>query len=156
MCELTWTQVVARRLTRHHLAGPTCGLTEAASAMCGVHAQVMTAAELSLGLHTQATQIEVREALWSNHSLVKAYGPRGTVHLLPADELALWSSGLAGAPRKTASLPPQLRMEAAQMEAVTNAIAGARNLASAPFRQKDRHYGGAFRQADREAAPRAG
>src|SRR5688572_618719 len=125
MRELTWAQVVARRLTRHHLAGLGCGLAEAASAMCGVHAQVMTAAELSLGLRTQATQIEVREALWGNHSLVKTYGPRGTVHLLPADELALWSSGLAVAPRKTASLPPQLKMEAGQIDAVTDAIAGA-------------------------------
>jgi hypothetical protein len=125
MRELTWAQVVARRLTRHHLAGPASGPAGAASAMCGVHAQVMSAAELSLGLRTQATQTDVREALWGNHSLVKTYGPRGTVHLLPADELALWSSGLAAAPRKQGGLPPQLRMDPGQIDAVPGAIASA-------------------------------
>ncbi len=56
--------------------------------MAGVHAQVMSAAELSLGLRVQGTTREdVAAALWEERSLVKTFGPRGTVHLLRADDL---------------------------------------------------------------------
>jgi hypothetical protein len=57
----------------------------------GIHAQVMAAAELSLCARVKGiTQQDVREALWTRRSLVKAWTLRGTLHLHPADELALW------------------------------------------------------------------
>ena len=59
--------------------------------VCGIHAQVMAAAELSLCARVEGiTQQDVREALWTRRSLVKAWTLRGTLHLHPADELALW------------------------------------------------------------------
>ena len=32
--------------------------------------------------------------LWEQRTLVKTYGPRGTLHLLPADELPLWMDAM--------------------------------------------------------------
>jgi hypothetical protein len=90
--------------------------------MCGAHAQVMPAAELSIGLRLEGvTRTGVREALWSERSLVKTRGPRGTVHLLPARDLAWWCGALAAVP--SASSPGD-RLTAAQTEAVVAAIDG--------------------------------
>jgi hypothetical protein len=49
---LTWADVCGRRLQRHGLAEPLQGEdpADAAAAMCGAHAQVMSAAELSVAL----------------------------------------------------------------------------------------------------------
>jgi hypothetical protein len=53
-----------RRLSRHGLSRPLGSLTEAAAAMAGVHAQVMSAAEVSLGLRVSgATRADVAAAL---------------------------------------------------------------------------------------------
>jgi hypothetical protein len=48
---LTWSGVTARRMARHALAEPAAALDPAAVAalLCGVHAQVLSAAELSIG-----------------------------------------------------------------------------------------------------------
>ena len=51
--------------------------------MAGGHAQVMSAAEVSLALRVaDATRADVAAALWEERSLVKTFGPRGTVHVL--------------------------------------------------------------------------
>jgi Winged helix DNA-binding domain len=44
------------------------------------------------------TQQDVREALWGERRLVKTYGPRGTLHLLPAGELPMWMAALQAIP----------------------------------------------------------
>jgi hypothetical protein len=57
----------------------------------GIHAQVMAAAELSLCARVDGiTQQDVRDALWHDRTLVKAWSLRGTLHLHPAKELPLW------------------------------------------------------------------
>jgi hypothetical protein len=51
----------------------------------------MAAAELSLCARIDGiTQQDVRDALWRDRTLVKAWTLRGTLHLHPANELALW------------------------------------------------------------------
>ena len=56
--------------------------------MAGVHAQVLSAAEISAAMRVDgATRDDVRRALWDDRTLVKTFGPRGTVHLLPAADL---------------------------------------------------------------------
>ena len=90
---LSWAQVSHRRLARQGLTAPLAdaGPADAAAAMCGTHAQVQSAAELSIGLRlADATQTDVRTALWTERSLVKTFGPRGTVHLLPSRDLPMW------------------------------------------------------------------
>ena len=88
--ELTWAGVVARRLERQALAEPATDLDPAgvASLLCGVHAQVLGAAELAIGRRIAgATRSDVQRALWEDRTLVKTFGPRGTVHLLATADL---------------------------------------------------------------------
>ena len=53
---LTWAQVSARRMGRQGLISPLTGAdpADAVAAMCGAHAQVLSAAELSVGLRLTA------------------------------------------------------------------------------------------------------
>jgi len=75
---LTWSGVTARRMTRHALAEPAAGLAPAdvAGLLCGAHAQVLSAAELSIGRRIAgATRADVQRALWAERTLVKTFGP---------------------------------------------------------------------------------
>jgi len=57
----------------------------------GIHAQVQASAELQLAARIEGiTQQDVRDALWRDRRLVKAWTLRGTLHLHPAEELSLW------------------------------------------------------------------
>src|SRR5215472_10136968 len=87
---LTWSEVTARRMARHFLAEPATDLGPAgvAGVLCGAHAQLLSAAQLSIGRRIAGgTRGAVLTALWEERTLVKTYGPRGTVHLLPAADL---------------------------------------------------------------------
>ena len=95
MVSVSWDEVRARRLAR-------CFLTDRAGAerlvdvtrdLGGVHAQVQASAELQLAARIEGiTAGDVRDALWEQRLLVKAWTLRGTLHLHPADELAIWSA----------------------------------------------------------------
>ena len=90
--------------------------------MCGAHAQVMSAAEVSVALRVGGvTRVDVRRALWEDRSLVKTIGPRGTVHLLPADDLPTWNAALATAVEPS-NFAADVRLNAAQLDAVIEAI----------------------------------
>ena len=54
----------------------------------------------------------VRRALWEERSLVKTWAMRGTLHLLPASELARWQAVFS----KDSSYPKQL------VEGITEAL----------------------------------
>jgi hypothetical protein len=89
--QTTWACVRARRLARHALLDPAVDPVAVARATCGIHAQVQVAAELSLSARVPGlTRDDVRQALWRDRSLVKAWTVRGTLHLQPADEASLW------------------------------------------------------------------
>lgn len=122
-----WSAACARRLDRHGLSAPIDGRpADVVAAMCGAHAQVVSAAELSIGMRLpDATRADVRAALWTEHSLVKTYGPRGTVHLLPTRDLPLWTGALSANPQTASSLPPGIRMTPEQTDEVVAAIATA-------------------------------
>ncbi|MGW3605850.1 winged helix DNA-binding domain-containing protein [Micromonospora sp. NPDC005161] len=107
MINLSWGQVCARRMDRHGLSAPTATgsapeadtVAAVVSAMCGAHAQVASAAELSVGLRVPgATRALVRQALWTDRILVKSRGPRGTVHLLATADLPMWTGALSALP----------------------------------------------------------
>jgi hypothetical protein len=94
---LSWKQVLAWRMERHHLVrrAPRAELLAVASRICGLHAQVMSSAELTLWARIEDLEPgEVRRALWEDRTLVKLWAMRGTLHLLPASELGLWLGGL--------------------------------------------------------------
>ncbi|MEV0233399.1 winged helix DNA-binding domain-containing protein [Nonomuraea sp. NPDC050786] len=128
MAELSWPDIWGRRLERHGLSAPIHDgrPADAVAAMCGAHAQVLSAAELSIGLRVAgATRNDVRHALWEERSLVKTFGPRGTVHLLPAHELPLWTGALGALPAPPNSLPADARLTPDQTHEVVTAIAEA-------------------------------
>jgi len=66
-------------MARHALTEPAADLdpAEIAGLMCGAHAQVLSAAELSIGRRIAgATRADVQRALWEDRTLVKTFGPR--------------------------------------------------------------------------------
>ena len=90
----TWAALLSRRLDRHFLTEPATSAADVAAAICGVHAQILSAAELSIGQRLAgAGRDDVRTALWETRELVKTFGPRGTVHLLPTRDLPRWTGG---------------------------------------------------------------
>ncbi|GAB2831622.1 winged helix DNA-binding domain-containing protein [Actinocorallia aurea] len=126
--EFSWNDVCARRLERHGLAAPREDWTpaDAAEAVAGVHAQVMSAAEAGIAMRmADATRQDVRDALWKEGSLVKTYGPRGTVHLLPARDLEAWVGALAALPLVEPAQRPEVGLTPGQREEVIAAIGAA-------------------------------
>ncbi|MFC8232296.1 winged helix DNA-binding domain-containing protein [Streptomyces sp. NPDC056663] len=124
---VTWAESNARRIERQGLAAPmTSSPGRAAAAMLAAHAQVPSAAELSVGLRLAgATRTDVRKALWNDRALVRTYGPRGTVHLLPEAELPLWTGALSAIPVGTGPFRKDVRMSADQTEEVLAAVGDA-------------------------------
>jgi hypothetical protein len=126
--QMSWDQVCARRLERHSLVAP---LEEAdpatvVGAICGAHAQVMSAAELSIGLRIAGlTREDVQQALWSDRTLVKTRGPRGTVHLLPTQDLPMWTGALSAVPQTRSAKSRDALLTPEQTEQVIQAIASA-------------------------------
>jgi Winged helix DNA-binding domain len=94
---LRWRDVWQARLAAQFLdrPAPADRLTDVVGAVCGIHAQVAASAELSLNLRVDGiTQADVRAALWTQRSLVKTYGLRGTLHIFPTLEVPLWLAAL--------------------------------------------------------------
>ncbi len=90
---LTWENVLAWRLRRQHLdrRAPREALLAAVADICGLHAQVMSSAELTAWARVEGIEPgAVGRALWEERTLVKTWAMRGTLHLLPASELPLW------------------------------------------------------------------
>jgi hypothetical protein len=123
---LTWPEVSARRLARNHLATPVQDPARISADVLGIHAQVMSAAELSICVRSRTeTRSDVREALWRAKTLVKTRGSRGTVHLLAADDLPMWTGALSALPHGRGPFPDDVRMTAEQTDRVVEAIADA-------------------------------
>jgi Winged helix DNA-binding domain len=121
---LTWSAVTARRMARVALTEPSAELGPAgvAAVLCGVHAQLLTAAELSVGRRINgATRADVQRALWQDRTLVKTFGPRGTIHLLPAADLPMWTGALS-AVSSPPTHPEGVRFAPKQIEEVIAAI----------------------------------
>ncbi|MFI9768574.1 winged helix DNA-binding domain-containing protein [Streptomyces sp. NPDC052415] len=126
---ISWHEASARRLERQFLANPApegAAVPDLVSAMLGAHAQVLSAAELSIGVRSAGlTRADVRTALWDDRSLVKTHGPRGTVHLLPARELPLWTAALTAVPSAPSPFPADARLTEEQTRQILAAIGDA-------------------------------
>ena len=121
---VSWPEACATRLDRHGLAEPVTAnrLAGLVATICGAHAQVMSAAELSIGIRVAGvTRTDVRRALWVDRSLVKTYGPRGTVHLLAAIDLPVWTGALS-AVAEPPRFPDGIRLTPDQLDRVVAAI----------------------------------
>ncbi|MEV7520334.1 winged helix DNA-binding domain-containing protein [Streptomyces sp. NPDC091371] len=132
---VSWAAACARRMGRQGLLTPAattgCSPADMAGRMLGAHAQVPSAAELSIALRLDgATRTDVRDALTGGQgprpgTLVKTFGPRGTIHLLPAGDLPWWTGALSALPARPSPFRPEARMTAAQTDEVIAAIGDA-------------------------------
>lgn len=93
MENVPWTRALARRLRRQHLADPSSDVLATASRLTGLHAQVASATELMAAVRTPSYRLGgLDHALWTDGSMVKTWGMRGTLHLFPASEFPLLAS----------------------------------------------------------------
>jgi hypothetical protein len=116
--EISWRAVVARRVWRHGLGGGFGTALDAVRAMCGAHAQIAAAGEVSVALRVDGAD---RESVQRDEELVKTFGPRGTVHLLPLDDLPMWTGALS-ALQGNAQQPEPIRMTPDEIDQVVVAI----------------------------------
>ena len=85
-------------MARHGLAqrAPATAAMGVVERLCGLHAQVMSSAELTLWARVDGLQRDLlSRALWADRTLVKTWSMRGTLHLLPAHEYGLWQAGFS-------------------------------------------------------------
>ncbi len=72
-----------------------------------------------------ATRADVQSALWQERTLVKTFGPRGTIHLLPTADLPMWTGALSVLPSPVPRHPEGVRFSPGQAEEVIAAIGDA-------------------------------
>jgi hypothetical protein len=71
-------------------------MLDVASKLCGLHAQVMSSAELTLLARVEGLGPDaVKKALWKDRSLVKLWAMRGTLHLQTAADYPMWQAALS-------------------------------------------------------------
>ena len=95
---MTWAQVGAWRMERHHLTrrAPRKDLLDVVSDVCGLHAQLTSSAELTAWARVEDLEPgAVAAALVDDRTLVKSWAMRGTLHLLRASDYGLWLGGLS-------------------------------------------------------------
>ena len=87
----------ALRVERHFLnerAAPG-SLVAVARRLCGLHAQVLSAADLQLWARVRDHgRDDLARALWEDRVLVKTWLMRGTLHAVPAEDLPLYVGAL--------------------------------------------------------------
>ena len=130
MLKLTWSRAAAWRLRRQHLdrRASAGSLLAVAGRLCGLHAQVMSSAELTAWVRVEDLERgAVQRALWQERTLVKTWAMRGTLHLLPAGELPLWHAALGTSPRylRPAAWQKYFGITMAELDCLTDAVANA-------------------------------
>ncbi|HEY7031224.1 MAG TPA: winged helix DNA-binding domain-containing protein [Thermomicrobiales bacterium] len=121
---LSWDQVRAWRIGRHHLVARAASsdLLRVVGDICGLHAQLMSSAGLSLWARIDGLERgALHDALWRQRALVKLWAMRGTLHLLPAAELGLWLAALGTQTKYGNASHPEID---ALSDAVGRALAG--------------------------------
>jgi hypothetical protein len=125
--ELSWDAVMAWRVARQALAqrAPAVEWLDVVRRICGLHAQVQSSAELTLSARVDGLDSgAVGRALWEERVLVKTWAMRGTLHVLPADELALYvgAQGMLKPRYEQASWRKAFGMSSEEAVAVLHAI----------------------------------
>jgi hypothetical protein len=127
--KLPWPKAVAWRVRQQHLDAPVSpgAMLEVASRLCGVQAQVMSSAELTLWARIEGLPSDaVNGALWKDRSLVKAWAMRGTLHVLPASEYATWQAAHGSFRQRTSgSWFKYFEITPAELEQLVQAIGAA-------------------------------
>jgi Winged helix DNA-binding domain len=94
---VTAAREAAFRVSRNHLnaRAPRGALVEVTRRIGGLHAQVMSSADLSLWTRIRGHRPDdLPRALWEDRTLVKTWLMRGTLHLVPAKDLPMYCAAL--------------------------------------------------------------
>ncbi len=97
MLNLTWPQVLAFWVQRHFLEERAArgDLLAVVSRTCGLHAQVMSSAELAAWARIDGLDGgDLSAALWQERTLVKIWAMRWTLHLFSAVDFPLYLAAL--------------------------------------------------------------
>ena len=136
---LTWGQVLAWRMRRQHLDPVDGGdAVEVVRRLCGVQAQVRSAAELAVALRQEDGKEPppgLRAAM-DSRSVIRTWAMRGTLHALPADVAPAYLSLLAAG--RTWHRPSWQRNFAtvAQIEKLTEVVAEVLDDGRTPTREE--------------------
>jgi uncharacterized protein YcaQ len=114
---------------RHHLDQRTrsASILAVASRLCGLHAQVLSSALLTLWARVEELDRQaVQRALWQDRTLVKMWAMRGTLHLLPTSDLSLWHAALSTSRRyRKPGMWRRFGLTLDQLDELTEAIGAA-------------------------------
>lgn len=131
--------LLAHRLRAHRLAAPAASPVDAARHMLAVQAQEFWGGRWALAARSRgAVTMREVDAAFERGELVRAWPMRGTLHILPAEDLA-WMLSLTGERqfRQAAPRHRELALDAdtfARAEALTRAaLAGGARLTRAEF-----------------------
>ncbi|MFD5224806.1 winged helix DNA-binding domain-containing protein [Microbacterium sp. NPDC058342] len=93
---MTPRALLDRRLRSHRLTAPAATVTDAAHHMLAVQSQDLLAGRWALGVRTKgAPTIATVDAAFARGELVRAWTMRGTLHIVPARDLA-WILSVTG------------------------------------------------------------
>lgn len=93
-----WAHAAAYRTRRHSLDRRVAAkeFLAVSTRLCGLHAQVMSSAELTLWNRvSKLDPAAVSNALWRDRTLVKSWLMRGTLHLTTVEDFHLFRSALS-------------------------------------------------------------
>ncbi len=94
---VTWDQVAAYRLARHHLdrRAPKRALVSVVERMAGAQAQLLSAAQISLSARTAGLTVADVDAALARRLVVKVGCMRRTLYLVPSSVVAVFVRGTA-------------------------------------------------------------
>lgn len=131
--KLTWDQVLAWRMGRQHLTAlDGGGAVDIARRLCGVQAQLRSAAALAVAVRQARPDTGSADRGLADRALVRTWAMRGTLHLLPVEDAGAYLTLLAAA--RTWERPTWQRHfitveQVARLgDAVTAALAGGAEL----------------------------
>jgi uncharacterized protein YcaQ len=135
---LNSSQISAFRLKRHHFADRAKAEVSAVCRdVCGIQAQVMSAAQMSLWArmhHLKRTDIDA--ALYRDRTLVKTNCMRATLHFLEAADYPFYVAALRES-RLRQAMSVMARYGVSQKEAAAGSLVALEALAAGPMTRRD-------------------
>jgi hypothetical protein len=123
---LKWHHVHAWRLSQHALSPrlSSGNVVDAVRRTAGIQVQVMSAAELALVSRVEGLLApEIRFALWPDHTLVKTWAMRATLHVLETRDLPLYVAAHSFREfRNWSAYATYYKLSPAQHEALLSAV----------------------------------
>jgi hypothetical protein len=118
--------IASLRLERQFLTQPAEAAVDVARRVCGLHAQVLSSADLQLWNRVRGHRPgDLDRALWEERSLVKTWLMRGTLHIVPAEDLPIYVAALDNRGEYSASWLRYFGTTATDMEGLLAAVADA-------------------------------